>query len=138
MHFGCIDPVAQLAAGSSGANIHLYFGTSAAPPSYFDLLSAIQGLLTFAHAEWHEEFTCPLHRLREFTVANMDADPCHNPERVQRTLHEFNHHLGATYVHLASDSPLWWRHFSTATARSSCGPWHGLWSCKNCSSRPGR
>jgi hypothetical protein len=123
MHFGRVDPVAQLAAGSTGANIHLDFGTSAAPPpppactSYFDLLSAIQGLLTFAHAEWFEEFTRPLHRLREFTVANMDADPLHNPERVQRTLHEVNHHLGATYVHLASDSPLWWREFSTAAAR---------------------
>jgi len=47
----------------------------------------------------------------------MDADPRHNPERVQNTLHEVNHHLGATYVYLASDSPLWWRDFSTAADR---------------------
>jgi hypothetical protein len=120
MHFGRVDPVAQLAAGSSGASIHLGFGTSAAPlsppacTSYFDLLSAIQGLLTFTHAERYEEFTCPLHRLLEFTVANMAADSRHNPERVQGTLHEVNHPLGATYMHLASDSPLWWRGFSTA------------------------
>jgi hypothetical protein len=32
MHFGRVDAVAQLAAGSTGANIHLDFGTRAVPP----------------------------------------------------------------------------------------------------------
>ncbi|KAG2997509.1 hypothetical protein PC121_g20621 [Phytophthora cactorum] len=81
MHYARTDSAAQLEAGSSGANLNLDFGSNTAPPpppacdTYFDLLGAIQGLLTFVHTEWHEIFTHPLHRIREFVVANMNADP---------------------------------------------------------------
>lgn len=80
----------------------------------FDLLEAVQSLLAFAHAEWYALSTRPLHRIREFVVANMDADPSHTPQRVQRKLHEADLHLGSVYVHLSSDSPFWWREFLSA------------------------
>ncbi|KAG6959967.1 hypothetical protein JG688_00009838 [Phytophthora aleatoria] len=99
-----------------------YSRADIAPPppsactSYIDLFGAVQGLLTFPHAECQEVFTRPLHRIREFTVANMDADHNRSPDRVQRTLHEVNH-LGTVYVHLSSDSPFWWREFSAPATR---------------------
>jgi hypothetical protein len=123
MHFRRADRTAQLEAGSSDANFNLDFGRNVALPAapactpYFDILAAIQGLTTFANALWYEPLTRPLYRLREFVAANMDADPHHSPHRVSRTLHEINHHLGSVYIHLSSDSPLWWRDFCAAAAR---------------------
>ncbi|KAG6953666.1 hypothetical protein JG687_00012263 [Phytophthora cactorum] len=52
MHYARADSAAQLEAGSSGANLNLDFGSNTAPPpppahdTYFDLLGAVQGLLT--------------------------------------------------------------------------------------------
>jgi hypothetical protein len=43
-------------------------------------------------------------------------NPHHSPHRVSRTLHEINHHLGSVYIHLSSDSPLWWRELCEASA----------------------
>ncbi|KAE9073433.1 hypothetical protein PF010_g25075 [Phytophthora fragariae] len=127
MHYHRANRAAQLAAGSSDANFNLDFGINASPPpappcdTYFDLLCAIQGLTTFANSQWHDVMARPLYRLREFVVANMDVDPPHTPARVERTLHEVNHHLGAVYVHLSSDSPFWWREFSAAASRIDFG-----------------
>ncbi|OWZ09947.1 hypothetical protein PHMEG_00017271 [Phytophthora megakarya] len=61
--------------------------------------------------------THPLKRLRLFVGANMDADPGHTPRRVQRTLDQVNHFLSSTFVHLASNSPVWWREFKAAARR---------------------
>jgi len=47
--------------------------------TYFDLLGALQYLATYANAEWYEEFTRPLYRLREFVAANLDADLTNTP-----------------------------------------------------------
>ncbi|KAE8878621.1 hypothetical protein PF008_g13992 [Phytophthora fragariae] len=60
-----------------------------------------------------------LYRLREFVTANMDADLGSTPQRVQRTLHEVNQFLGFAFIHLASDSPSWWRDFCAAEHRIS-------------------
>ncbi|OWY90709.1 hypothetical protein PHMEG_00041039, partial [Phytophthora megakarya] len=68
-------------------------------------------------AEWYEPMTRPLRRLRIFVGANMDADPMHTPRRVQRILDQVNQFLGNTYIHLASDSPSWWREFKAAARR---------------------
>ncbi|KAL3666991.1 hypothetical protein V7S43_007936 [Phytophthora oleae] len=86
------------------------------PPciSYFDQLSAVQGLTSFANAHWYEPMAHVLYRVHEFVTANMDADPAHTPKRVERTLHEVNQFLGAAFTPLAADSSYWWREFSTA------------------------
>ncbi|KAG1706478.1 hypothetical protein DVH05_001627 [Phytophthora capsici] len=93
--------------------------TSEAPPqapscrNYHDLLGAIQGLTTLANAEWYEPMAHVLYRLRDFATRNMDEDPDHSPELVKRTLDEVNQFLGSTFIHLSSDSPTWWRDFSS-------------------------
>ncbi|KAG6617251.1 uncharacterized protein IUM83_02422 [Phytophthora cinnamomi] len=140
MHFLREDLAAQLAAGSSDANYSLDFGSNVAPPSaptcnsYNDLLGAVQGLTTFANAEWYEPMAHVLYRLREFVTANMDADPGHTPARVQRTLHEVNRLLGDAFVHLASDLPTWWRDFSAAVHRISYSS--SSWAVALCSLAP--
>ncbi|KAG6956280.1 hypothetical protein JG688_00011500 [Phytophthora aleatoria] len=62
-------------------------------------------------------FARSLYRICQFVVANLDVASTHNTRRVQRTLHEVNHHLDAVYVRLASDAPYWWREFSAAASR---------------------
>ncbi|KAE9315192.1 hypothetical protein PR003_g19052 [Phytophthora rubi] len=117
------DRAAMLAAGPSDANFVLDFGRHAAPPTppvcrdYQDLLSAVQGWMSFANAHWYQPMAQSLYRVPEFVMANMDADPAITHRRVQHTLHEVNQQLGAAFVHLSSDSPFWWREFSTAIGR---------------------
>ncbi|KAE9001540.1 hypothetical protein PR002_g17885 [Phytophthora rubi] len=84
---------------------------------YQDLLSAVQGWMSFANAHWYQPMAQSLYRVPEFVMANMDADPAITHRRVQHTLHEVNQQLGAAFVHLSSDSPFWWREFSTAIGR---------------------
>ncbi|KAG6969452.1 hypothetical protein JG687_00003209 [Phytophthora cactorum] len=113
----------RLHAGSSDANFSFAFSPAITPPpvppcsSYFDLLSAIQGLTTFTNANWHGPFAHALYRVRAFVAANLDADPTHTPKRVERTLHEVNQFLGAAFAPLASDSPYLWHEFASAVAR---------------------
>jgi hypothetical protein len=113
MHFRRADREAALEAGPSDANFALDFGRHAAPPvpplcrSYNDLLSAVQGLMSFANAQWYPEIAQALYRVREFVMSNMHADPSNSSHRVQRKLREVNQLLGAAFVHLSSDSPYW-------------------------------
>ncbi|KAG2826622.1 hypothetical protein PC129_g7542 [Phytophthora cactorum] len=109
--------------GRHGVSIMHYKRPAITPPpvppcsSYFDLLSAIQGLTTFTNANWHGPFAHALYRVRAFVAANLDADPTHTPKRVERTLHEVNQFLGAAFAPLASDSPYLWHEFASAVAR---------------------
>ncbi|KAE9088020.1 hypothetical protein PF006_g25677 [Phytophthora fragariae] len=72
MHCKRVDRATRLRAGSADANFNMDFGRSASPPpapgytSYFDLLSAVQGLTTFANANWHEPMAHVMYRVREF------------------------------------------------------------------------
>ncbi|KAE9296320.1 hypothetical protein PF008_g24032 [Phytophthora fragariae] len=117
------DKAAQLLAGSTNASYTLDFRANVLPPppppcrTYYDVLTAIQGLTAFTNAERLDCFTHPLDRLREFVAANQGADPANTPEHVRRTLHKDNQHLGAVYMHLASDSPSYWRDFCSADHR---------------------
>ncbi|KAE8897342.1 hypothetical protein PF003_g18933 [Phytophthora fragariae] len=94
MHCKRADRAARLRAGSGDANFVMNFGRSVTPPpapactTYFDLLGAVQGLASFANANWHEPMAHFLYRVREFATANMGADPANTPCRVERTLHE--------------------------------------------------
>ncbi|KAE8883851.1 hypothetical protein PF005_g19897 [Phytophthora fragariae] len=123
MHCKRADRAARLRAGSGDANFVMDFGRGVTPPpapactTYFDLLGAVQGLASYANANWHEPMAHVLYRVREFVTANMDADPANTPCRVERTLHEVNQFLGAAFAPLASDSPYWWRDFSMAASQ---------------------
>ncbi|OWZ10970.1 hypothetical protein PHMEG_00016078 [Phytophthora megakarya] len=87
MHYLRTNEADQLRAGSTDVNFSLDFGANVTPRpapecfSYHDILGALQGLSSFANAEWYEPMTRPLRRLRIFVVANMDADPMHTPRR---------------------------------------------------------
>ncbi|KAL3658901.1 hypothetical protein V7S43_016044 [Phytophthora oleae] len=65
---------------------------SPVPPCtfYFDLLSSVQGLTSFANAHWYESMAHVLYRVGDFVTANMGADPAHTSKHVTRTLHEVN------------------------------------------------
>lgn len=123
MHCKRVDRTARLRAGSTDANFNMDFSSNISPravpscTSYFDLLSAVQGLTSFANAHWHEPMARVMYRVREFVTANMDADPAHSADRVERTLDEVDRFLGDAFAPLASDSPYWWREFSTTAAQ---------------------
>ncbi|KAE9049070.1 hypothetical protein PR002_g75 [Phytophthora rubi] len=131
MHFHRADHETMLAAGFSDANYTLDF--SAAPPappacrSYHDQLGAVQGLTTFANAQWYDPMAHVLYRICEFVVVNMDADPGHSPRRVQRTLHQVNQLLGAVLVHLSSDHPIGGAAFALQRHGSTSTQWRGRW-----------
>jgi len=67
MHFRRADREAVLEAGPSDDNFALDFGRHAEPPapplcrSYNDLLSAVQGLMSFANAQWYPEIAQALY-----------------------------------------------------------------------------
>lgn len=82
MHFRFADREVRLLAGSSDVNFNLDFDRYAALPAppacatYHGLLSAVQGLTQ--KSQWYDPMRHAPYRIREFVVANMDADQAHN------------------------------------------------------------
>ncbi|KAG6945283.1 hypothetical protein JG688_00016622 [Phytophthora aleatoria] len=90
------------------------------PPctTYYGSLDSVQGLTTFANAQWYELTTHALYRVREVVVANMDAHLAQSPRPVQRKLHDVKQLLEAPFANLSIGYPLCWRGGgSTAVAR---------------------
>ncbi|OWZ05733.1 hypothetical protein PHMEG_00022119 [Phytophthora megakarya] len=88
MHYLGTNRNTQFRPESSDVNYSLNFSANGAPApapecrNYHDLLDVLQGLSSFARAEWYESMTDPLKMLRLFVESTMDIYPGHKPHRV--------------------------------------------------------